>query len=244
MARWQTQFFPPLLSSSLSIFFHSPSHSLLKRLSHWFAFCCGESREVAQCVLVKAVPHLPGIIRQLCWKDPSLIPLRWPISHHKGVPGLVFLADICSFTLAPIITLLYWYCGHSGQENILLPILTGLYCGGEKAKGNIGCCLLLNKNKQLGKHPQVLRLGILMKYHLCIVEQHSVADARRRKPSYWFWLHKTYPIRWKALLSVYLGVTLSLLMRTVPIKIGFCTWEITQKTTTTCTREAYIEFIR
>lgn len=77
-------FFPPLLLSSTFFFFsHSPSHSLLKRLSHWFAFCCGESREVAQCVLVKAVPHLPGIIRQLCWKDPSLIPLWWPISHHK-----------------------------------------------------------------------------------------------------------------------------------------------------------------
>ena len=93
--------FFPLLFSTLSLslslslspfsFFHSPSHSLLKRLSHWFAFCCGESGEVAQCVLVKAVPHLPGIIRQLCWKDPSLIPLWWPISHHKEVSGLVFL---------------------------------------------------------------------------------------------------------------------------------------------------------
>ena len=93
MALWQTQFFPPSSPLSLSpfSFFHSPSHSLLKRLSHWFAFCCGESGEVAQCVLVKAVPHLPGIIRQLCWKDPSLIPLWWPISHHKEVSGLVFL---------------------------------------------------------------------------------------------------------------------------------------------------------
>lgn len=88
-------------------FFHSPSHSLLKRLSHWFAFCCGESGEVVQCVLVKAVPHLPGIIRQLCWKDPSLIPLWWPILHHKEVSGLVFLADISSFTMAPVILLKY-----------------------------------------------------------------------------------------------------------------------------------------
>lgn len=86
-------FFSFTLSRSLSVFsfFHSPSHSLLKRLSHWFAFCCGESGEVAQCVLVKAVPHLPRIIRQLCWKHPSLIPLWWPISHHKEDSGLVFL---------------------------------------------------------------------------------------------------------------------------------------------------------
>lgn len=99
MAWWQTQFFYAPPSSSLSSpllhspfsFFHSPSHSLLKRLSHWFAFCCGESGEVAQCVLVKAVPHLPSIIRQLCWKDPSLIPLWSPISRHKEVSGLVFL---------------------------------------------------------------------------------------------------------------------------------------------------------
>lgn len=34
---------------------------------------------VAQCVLVKALPHLPAIIRQLCWKNLSLIPLWWPI---------------------------------------------------------------------------------------------------------------------------------------------------------------------
>lgn len=85
-----SSFLYPLLHSPSS-FFHSPSHSLLKRLSHWFAFCCGESGEVAQCVLVKAVPHLPGIIRQLCWKDLSLIPLWWPISHHKEDSGLVFL---------------------------------------------------------------------------------------------------------------------------------------------------------
>lgn len=89
---------PPLLLLSPFSFFRSPSHSLLKRLSHWFAFCCGESREVAQCVLVKAVPHLPGIIRQLCCKDPSLIPLRWPISHHKEVPGLVvFFLFFCRY---------------------------------------------------------------------------------------------------------------------------------------------------
>lgn len=165
MARWQTQFFfPPLLSSTLSLFsfFHSPSHSLLKRLSHWFAFCCGESGEVAQCVLVKAVPHLPGIIRQLCWKDPSLIPLWWPISHHKEVSGLVFLRRSLFIYPGPwssVIVLKYWYRSNLGQENILLPILTGLYCCSEKAEGNIGCCLVLNKNKQLGNNTVKTQTG-------------------------------------------------------------------------------------
>lgn len=121
---------PPPSLSPFS-FFHSPSHSLLKRLSYWFAFCCGESREVAQCVLVKAVPHLPGIIRQLCWKDPSLIPLRWPISHHKEVPGLVFFVCVCVW----ISVHLHWpllshscidTLAHSGQKNILLPELAVL----------------------------------------------------------------------------------------------------------------------
>lgn len=141
-----------LLSATLSpfSFFHSPSHSLLKRLSHWFAFCCGESGEVAQCVLVKAVPHLPGIIRQLCWKDPSLIPLWWPISHHKEVSGLVFLCRSLFIYPGPCYHPQVLIVCQLGAENILLPILTGLYCCGEKAKRNIGCCLVLNKNKQLG----------------------------------------------------------------------------------------------
>lgn len=106
----------PPLSSSLSpfSFFHSPSHSLLKRLSHWFAFCCGESREVAQCVLVKAVPHLPGIIRQLCWKDPSLIPLRWPISHHKRGPRFSFSCRYLFIYIGPCyhtLVLILWRLG-------------------------------------------------------------------------------------------------------------------------------------
>lgn len=92
---------PPPVLSPFS-FFHSPSHSLLKRLSHWFAFCCGESGEVAQCVLVKALPHLPGIIRQLCWKDPSLIPLWWPISPStKGSQVFLFFLFFF-FLLLPV----------------------------------------------------------------------------------------------------------------------------------------------
>lgn len=137
MARWQTQS-PrpphPLLLSPFP-FFHSPSHSSLKRLSHWFAFCCGESREVAQCVLVKAVPHLPGIIRQLCCKDPSLIPLRWPISHHKEVPGLVSPLRISVHLHWPLLS-------HSFTDTLatqgrkIFSCQNGgvLYSGGEKAK--------------------------------------------------------------------------------------------------------------
>lgn len=58
--------------------------------------------------------------------------------------------------------------------------MTGLYSCSEKAKGNIGCCLVLNKNKQLGNGTvktqadtqqttivNVSRLSILMKYALC-----------------------------------------------------------------------------
>lgn len=64
-----------------------------------------------------------------------------------------------------------------GQENILLPILTGLYNCSEKAKGDIGCCLALNKNKQLEKSgvktqadtQQTTMVNVLrlMKYALC-----------------------------------------------------------------------------
>lgn len=140
---------PPLLS----IFFLSLSLplSLLKRLSHWFAFCCVESGEVAQCVLVKAVPHLPGIIRQLCWKDPSLIPLWWPISHHKGVSGLfLFFSPPCrSLFVYPRPcchrVLILWQLGT--RENIRLPILTGLSHCGEEAKGNMSCYCMLGKKQ-------------------------------------------------------------------------------------------------
>lgn len=142
---------PPFLSLHFLSFFHSPSHSLLKRLSYWFAFCCGESREVAQCVLVKAVPHLPGIIRQLCWKDPSLIPLRWPISHHKEIPGLVFVCVCVWISVHLHWPLLSHSCidtlAHSGQKKYS-PARIGSFVltGGEKTKGEYW---LLNQNKQL-----------------------------------------------------------------------------------------------
>lgn len=122
-----------LLLSPFS-FFHSPSHSSLKRLSHWFAFCCGESREVAQCVLVKAVPHLPGIIRQLCCKDPSLIPLRWPIPHHKEVPGLVSLSRISVHLHWPLLSHCSDTLATRGRRIFSCQNGGFLYSGGEKAK--------------------------------------------------------------------------------------------------------------
>lgn len=93
MARWQT--LPSLLFCSLHFLSFSASHSLLKRLSHCRAFCCGESGEVAQCVLVKAVPHLPAIIRQLYCEEPPLIPLWRPLLHHKEISLFVYLSQIC-----------------------------------------------------------------------------------------------------------------------------------------------------
>lgn len=186
MALWQTQF-PALLLLSPFSFFHSPSHSLLKRLSYWFAFCCGESREVAQCVLVKAVPHLPGIIRQLCWKDLSLIPLRWPISHHKEVPGLAFLC-VCGYLCIYIgpcyhtLVLILW----PTRGRKIFSCQNWQFCTHWWWKDQRG--ILAAESKQAAwirrahnKHPQLSTWGW---WNInFVLYSRTMADARRRKPS-------------------------------------------------------------